>query len=210
MSDLEIAETRIGKIEKKATTTKYKDALAEVSVLKKTIDALEKNIPLRRVEYNEEEEKILKNFHFLTKKPIIYMANVSENDILTGNDYVEKVKEYASKETARVIMLSAKIESELSELNDEDRKMFLEDLGLSGSGLDKLVYATYDLLGLQTFFTAGKDECRAWTFKKGMKAPECAGLIHTDFEKDSLKQKLLLMKIIYNMDPKKLLKKQVK
>ena len=187
MSDLEIAETRIGKIEKKATTTKDKEALAEVAVLKKTIDALEQNIPLRRVEYNEEEEKILKNFHFLTKKPIIYMANVSENDILTGNEYVEKVKDYASKETARVIMLSAKIESELSELNDEDRKMFLEDLGLSGSGLDKLVYATYDLLGLQTFFTAGKDECRAWTFKKGMKAPECAGLIHTDFEKGFIK-----------------------
>ncbi len=187
MSDLEIAENRIGKIEKKATTTKDKEALAEVAVLKKTIDALEQNIPLRRIEYTEEEEKILKNFHFLTKKPIIYMANVSENDILTGNEYVEKVKEYASKETARVIMLSAKIESELSELEDEDRKMFLEDLGLSGSGLDKLVYATYDLLGLQTFFTAGKDECRAWTFKKGMKAPECAGIIHTDFEKGFIK-----------------------
>ena len=111
------------------------------------------------------------------------MANVSENDIVLGNNYVKEVEEYASKENAKVVMLSAKVESELSELDDESKEMFLTDLGLSESGLDKLITATYDLLGLATFFTAGKDECRAWTFKKGMKAPECAGIIHTDFEK---------------------------
>ena len=181
--DLETVNTRLEKIEKKAVTTKDKDALEEVNALRKVKEALEQNIPARRLEYTDDENKILKNFSLLTKKPIIYMANVSEEDINTGNEYVEKVKEYASKENAKVVMLSAKVESELSELNDEDKAIFLEDLGIEESGLDKLIKATYDLLGLATFFTAGKDECRAWTFKKGMKAPECAGIIHTDFER---------------------------
>lgn len=181
--DLEVVENRLGKIEKKAVTTKDKEALKEVDVLKRIKEALENNIPARRLEYTEEEEKIIKNYSLLTKKPIIYMANVSEDDIVMGNSYVKEVEEYASKEGAKVVMLSAKVESELSELDDESKEMFLTDLGLSESGLDKLITATYDLLGLATFFTAGKDECRAWTFKKGMKAPECAGIIHTDFEK---------------------------
>ena len=181
--DLEVVENRIDKIEKKAVTTKDKEALKEVDVLKKVKESLEKNIPARRLEYSEEEEKILKNYSLLTKKPIIYMANVSEEDIINGNDYVNKVIEYANNENAKVVMLSAKVESELSELNEEDKALFLEDLGLKESGLDRLITATYDLLGLATFFTAGKDECRAWTFKKGMKAPECAGIIHSDFEK---------------------------
>ena len=181
--DLEVVENRLGKIEKKAVTTKDKEALKEVDVLRRIKEALEKNIPARRLEYTEEEEKIIKNYSLLTKKPIIYMANVSEDDIVMGNSYVKEVEEYASKEGAKVVMLSAKVESELSELDDESKELFLTDLGLSESGLDKLITATYDLLGLATFFTAGKDECRAWTFKKGMKAPECAGIIHTDFEK---------------------------
>ena len=181
--DLEVVENRLGKIEKKAVTTKDKEALKEVEVLKRAKEALEQNIPVRRLEFNEEEEKMLKNFSLLTKKPIIYMANVSENDIVLGNSYVKEVEEYASKEGSKVVMLSAKVESELSELDDESKELFLTDLGLTESGLDKLITATYDLLGLATFFTAGKDECRAWTFKKGMKAPECAGIIHTDFEK---------------------------
>lgn len=181
--DLDVVNTRLEKIEKKAVTTKDKEALEEVNALKKVRDALEKNIPARRLEYTDEENKILKNFSLLTKKPIIYMANVSEDDIISGNSYVEEVREYASKEGAKVVMLSAKVESELSELNEEDKLLFLEDLGIDESGLDKLIKATYDLLGLATFFTAGKDECRAWTFKKGMKAPECAGIIHSDFEK---------------------------
>lgn len=181
--DLEVVENRLGKIEKKAVTTKDKEALKEVDVLRRIKEALENNIPARRLEYTDEEEKIIKNYSLLTKKPIIYMANVSENDIVMGNSYVKEVEEYASKEGAKVVMLSAKVESELSELDDESKEMFLTDLGLSESGLDKLITATYDLLGLATFFTAGKDECRAWTFKKGMKAPECAGIIHTDFEK---------------------------
>ena len=181
--DLEVVENRLGKIEKKAVTTKDKEALKEVEVLKRVKEALEQNIPARRLEYTEEEDKILKNYSLLTKKPIIYMANVSEDDIVLGNGYVKEVEEYASKEGSKVVMLSAKVESELSELDDESKELFLTDLGLTESGLDKLITATYDLLGLATFFTAGKDECRAWTFKKGMKAPECAGIIHTDFEK---------------------------
>ena len=181
--DLEVIENRIGKIEKKAISTKDKDALKEVELLKRIKDTLEKNIPARRLEYTEDEEKMIKNYSLLTKKPIIYMANVSEEDITKGNDYVEKVKEYASKENSKVVMLSAKVESELSELSDEDKELFLEDLGITESGLDKLIRATYDLLGLATFFTAGSDECKAWTFRKGMKAPECAGIIHSDFEK---------------------------
>ncbi len=181
--DLEVVNNRLERIEKKAVTTKDKDALEEVNALRKVKEALEQNIPARRLEYTDDENKILKNFSLLTKKPIIYMANVSEADIISGNEYVEKVREYASKENAKVVMLSAKVESELSELSDEDKAIFLEDLGIEESGLDKLIKATYDLLGLATFFTAGKDECRAWTFKKGMKAPECAGIIHTDFER---------------------------
>ena len=181
--DLDVVNNRIDRIEKKAVTTKDKDALKEVEVLKRVKEALEKNIPARRLEYTEDEDKILKNYSLLTKKPIIYMANVSEEDIVKGNEYVNKVIEYAEKENSKVVMLSAKVESELSELSDDDKILFLEDLGLKESGLDKLITATYDLLGLATFFTAGKDECRAWTFKKGMKAPECAGIIHTDFEK---------------------------
>ena len=183
ISDLDIVNNRLDKIEKKAVTSKDKEALEEVSALRKVKYVLEQNIPARRLEYTEDENKILKNFNLLTKKPIIYMANVSEEDINKGNEYVELVKEHASKENAKVVMLSAKVESELSELPDEDREMFLEELGIEESGLDKLIKATYDLLGLATFFTAGKDECKAWTFRKGMKAPECAGIIHSDFEK---------------------------
>ena len=182
-SDLEIINNRIGKTEKKAISTKDKDALLEVELMKRIKEALEQNIPARRLEYTEDENKILKNFNLLTKKPIIYMANVSEEDINTGNEYVRQVEELAKTEGAKVVMLSAKVESELSELSDEDKSLFLEELGITESGLDKLIKATYDLLGLATFFTAGSDECKAWTFKKGMKAPECAGIIHSDFEK---------------------------
>ena len=210
ISDLEIVNNRLNKIEKKAVTTKDKDALFEVNTLKKCIDSLEKNIPLRRLEFTEEEDIVLKNFNLITKKPIIYMANVSENDILNGNEYVDIVKDYASKENSKVVMLSAKIESELSELNDEDKLLFLEDLGINESGLDKLIKATYDLLGLATFFTAGKDECKAWTFKKGMKAPQCAGIIHTDFEKGFIKAEVTSYEDYYKYGSEKAAKENGK
>ena len=192
LADLEIVENRINKIGKKAMMTKDKETKIEVELLEKIKDSLEKNIPLRRLEYTEEELKLIKNFHFLTIKPIIYMANIAEEDLINdGNIYVDKVREYAKNENAEVITVSAKIESELSELSDEDKVEFLHDLGIKESGLDKLIKATYDLLGLATYFTAGEDECRAWTFKKGMKASECAGIIHSDFERGFIKAEIM-------------------
>ena len=145
-------------------------------------EALQKEIPVRALSLDEEEMKIVKSFQLLTMKPIIYMANISEEEIVNEeNKYVKVVREYASKENAEVIVLCAKIEEELSELTDEDRSLFLADLGIEESGLDQLIKATYSLLGLATYFTAGEDEVRAWTFKRGMKAPACAVIIHTDF-----------------------------
>ena len=190
-SDLEVINNRIGKIEKKAISTKDKDALFEVELLKKIKEALEKDVPARHLKYTEDEEKILKTYSLLTKKPIIYMANVSEGDIVSGNEYVEKVREYASLENAEVVMLCAKVESELSELNDDDKMLFLEELGINESGLDKLIKATYSLLGLATFFTAGPKEVKAWTFRKGSLAPKCAGIIHSDFEKGFIRAEVI-------------------
>ncbi len=188
LADLEVVNNRLGKIGKKASMSKDKESKMESELLEKAKTSLEQNIPLRKLELNEEEQKLIKNFHFLTIKPIIYMANVSEEDLLSdGNKYVEEVRNYASSEGSSVVVVCAKIESELSELNDDDKLLFLQDLGIKESGLDKLIKATYNLLGLATFFTAGTDECKAWTFKKGMKAPECAGIIHTDFEKGFIK-----------------------
>ena len=150
------------------------------------------NIPLRRLDLSKEERQILKAFCFITLKPIIYMTNVNEDDAIVGhNKYTDMVSEYASKEDASVIVVCAKMESELAELNEDDKKEFLKEMGITSSGLDKLIYATYDLLGLQTFFTSGKDECRAWTFKKGMKAPECAGIIHSDFERGFIRAEVV-------------------
>ena len=192
ISDLEIAQNRYSKIAKKCEMSKDKTELLEFNTLKKCIDALNKSIPLRRLELEKEEQDILKPFCFITLKPIIYMANVSEEDAVLGHNlYTDKVSEYASKEYASVIVVCAKMESELAELSDDEKELFLKDMGITNSGLDKLIYATYDLLGLQTFFTSGKDECRAWTFKKGMKAPECAGIIHTDFQRGFIKAEVM-------------------
>lgn len=190
-SDLDVINTRLNKIEKKAIATKDKDGLYEVELLKKIKNALENNIPSRHLEYNEDEEKIMKSYNLLTKKPVIYMTNVKEVDIVKGNNYVDIVKEYASKENSEVIMLCAKTESELSELNDDDKALFLEELGLKESGLDRLIKAMYSLLGLETYFTAGPKEAKAWTYKKGMKAPECAGIIHSDFEKGFIRAEVI-------------------
>ena len=190
-SDLEIINSRIGKIEKKAISTKDKEALAEVELMKKIRQALENNIPARRLEYSKDEEKLLKSFNLLTKKPLIYAANVSENDIVFGNEYVNKVKEYAKEENSQVVMISAKVESEIANLDDNEREFFLEELGIDDSGLSKLIKATYSLLGLKTFFTAGEKEVKAWTFKDGMKAPACAGIIHSDFEKGFIKAEVI-------------------
>ena len=188
LADLEVVENRLNRIGKKAAMSKDKDTIKEVELLNKIKDNLIKNFPLRRMQFDKEELKLLRPFNFLTLKPIIYMANVSEEDLLNKNNpYVVKVEGYAEAENAKVIKVCAKIESELSDLDEEEKIVFLNDLGIEESGLNKLIKATYSLLGLETFFTAGTDEVRAWTFKKGMKAPECAGIIHSDFEKGFIK-----------------------
>lgn len=192
IADLDIINNRLEKVAKKARTTKNKEDLLEVETLEKSKDYLEKNVPLRLVEYSDEERLILKNYSFLTLKPIIYLANVSEEDLAKeDNEYVKCVKEYATKEQAPVVVLCAKVEEELSELSDSDKEELLSALGIGISGLDKLIKATYDLLGLATYFTVGKDEVRAWTFKKGMNAKKCAGIIHTDFEKGFIKAEVM-------------------
>jgi len=192
LADLEIALNRLGKIEKKAETTKDKEALIEVNALRKVKDNLEKSIPLRLVDFNEDELLILKNFNFITLKKVIYVANVDEiSASIDDNEFSKKLKEYASEEGASVVVMCAKLESELADLDDESKKLFLEDVGITNSGLDKLIFATYDLLGLATFFTSGTDECRAWTFRKGMKAPECAGIIHSDFERGFIRAEVM-------------------
>lgn len=192
LADLEVVENRINRIGKKAMMSKDKETLKEVELLNKIKEALLQNISIRKLDFDEEELKILKPFNFLTLKPIIYMANISEDDLIgDGNEYVDKVREYAKCENSSVITVCAKIESELSELSDEDKTSFLAELGIEESGLDKLIKATYDLLGLATYFTSGTDEVRAWTFKKGMKAPACAGIIHTDFERGFIRAEIM-------------------
>ncbi len=192
LADLEVIDNRINRIGKKASMSKDKETVEEVAFLDKAKKALEQNLPLRRIVLDEDELRIARPFNFLTLKPMIYMANISEEDLISdGNEYVDMVRGYASSENATVVTVCAKIESELSELSDEDKTDFLKDLGIKESGLDKLIYATYDLLGLATYFTAGTDECRAWTFKKGMKAPACAGIIHSDFERGFIRAEIM-------------------
>ena len=211
MADLEIIQNRINKIGKKADMTKDKDTLLEVNTLKKCQKALEENYCLRNIEFNEEELEIIKSFNLITLKPIIYATNVSEEDAIIGeNEYTKLVKDYAKKEQAEVIVMCAKIESELSELEDEEKKAFLQDMGIDSSGLDKLIQATYSLLGLKTFFTAGADEVRAWTFKVGMKAPECAGIIHTDFQKGFIKAEVMSFKDLEELKSEKAVKEKGK
>lgn len=198
IADLDIINNRLEKIKKKAETTKDKDALVEVEALEKCKVNLEKNIPLRLVDLSEEEKKLLKNYSFLTIKPLIYLANIKEEDINIDNEYYKQVLEYAKKENAQVIKMCAKLESELAELSDDDKNELLNALNIKESGLDSLIRVTYDLLGLKTFFTVGSDEVRAWTFKDGMTAKECAGIIHSDFEKGFIKAEVIKYEDLIN------------
>jgi len=192
LADLEIVENRFNKIGKKAALSKDKDVQKEANILNKLKESLEKNIPIRRLNLTDEELIYIKSFNLLTSKPIIYVANVSEDDLLLGdNKYIKEVKEYAKKDNAEVVVVCAKVESDLCDMDAEEKNVFLNELGITESGIDKLIRASYTLLGLKTFFTAGEDECRAWTFKNGMKAPQCAGIIHTDFEKGFIKAEIM-------------------
>ena len=161
------------------------DAIVEAPILTKLKEAFENELPARSVELSEDELEVIKGMHLLTIKPMLYVANVAEDEIADteNNEYVNIVREFAKQDNAEVIVVCARIEEEMAELEDEDKEMFLEELGIQESGLDLLIKATYSLLGYATYFTAGVQEVRAWTFRKGMKAPQCAAIIHTDFER---------------------------
>lgn len=184
-SDLEILEKRLDRVNKQLKGDK--SLQPEKELIEKMIDTLEAEKPARSLDYSEEELKMLSSFSLLTMKPVIYAANVSEDDILTGNELVECVRDFASKDDDETIVISAAIEEEIAALDDEDKMEYLEAMGLEDSGLDRLVKASYSLLGLISFLTTGEMETRAWTIKKGTKAPEAAGKIHTDIERGFIK-----------------------
>lgn len=186
LADLETVQKRYERVAK-LVKVGDKTAIMEADVLKLFLEALENEKPARSVTLTKEQQEIAKGFFLLTTKPIIYVANISENEIGKENKYVEEVKKIAEDEHCGYVSLCAKIEEELIALDSEEREMFKEELGIKQSGLEKLVTACYDLLGLMSFLTAGEKEVRAWTIKKGSKAPQAAGKIHTDFEKGFIK-----------------------
>ena len=192
-SDLEILERRIAKTTKSARMDK--EAAKELEFLKEIKAHLEGGEPASSMELeNEDQELYMKGYNLLTWKPVIYAANVSENDLAddgASNPYVQQVREYASKTNSEVFALCAEIEQEISELEEDEKKEFLEDLGIQQSGLEKLIVASYRLLGLLSFLTSGEDETRAWTIKVGTKAPQAAGKIHTDFERGFIKAEVV-------------------
>ncbi|MEO0395827.1 MAG: redox-regulated ATPase YchF [Cyanobacteria bacterium P01_A01_bin.137] len=181
LADLDQIERRLERVRKQAR--RDKDAQAELEVLEKIQPVLAEGKSARIVELEEAEELLIKSLGFLTRKPIIYAANVSEDELADGNDWVEQVKGLAAEEDAQVVIISAQVEAELLELPADERTDFLEALGVEEGGLKSLIRATYDLLGLRTYFTTGPKETRAWTIITGMSAPQAAGVIHTDFER---------------------------
>lgn len=191
-ADLETLERRLERVRKQAKS-RDKQYLAELSVLERIKEALEQNLPARSVEFTPEEQEIVKHTFLLTSKPVIYVANISEDDLMSGeeNEYVKRVEEYAGKEGAEVIAICAKIEAELSELAEEEKQELLVEYGLEEPGLDRLIKAGYKLLGLITFFTLESKEIRAWTISKGTKAPQAAGKIHTDFERGFIRAEVV-------------------
>ena len=200
MADLATVEKRISSVGNKARVQKDKESVYEMSILTPLQEMLSKGEPARKVQLKQEDfEFAFKQYHLLTLKPIIYVANVSDSDYqnLDACKYLKIVEEIAKAENAQVIPISCEIEYELSSLPLEERKEFLSTLGASESGLDKIIKSVYKLLNLSTFFTCGSDECRAWTFKNGMLAPQCAGIIHTDFEKGFIKAEVYSFKDIF-------------
>ena len=184
LADLESVDKRIARVAKMAKQ-KDKEAMFEHDILVRLKEALENEQPARTVEFTDEEMRVVKMMHLLTIKPVLYVANVGEDEVAdtSDNKYVQQVREFAAKDNAEVIVVCAKIESEIAELEGEEKVEFLSELGIAESGLDQLIRAAYNLLGLATYFTAGVQEVRAWTFIQGMKAPQCAGIIHSDFER---------------------------
>ncbi|NCR39727.1 MAG: redox-regulated ATPase YchF [Microcystis aeruginosa W13-11] len=181
LADLGQVEKRVERLRKQAKNSK--EAAEELVILEKILICLNDGISARKVDLSKEEEELIKNLGLLSRKPIIYAANVSEDDLATGNDWVESVRQIAQQEQAKVVIVSAQVESELVELSEEERKDFLGSLGVEEGGLKSLIKATYELLGLRTYLTTGPQETRAWTIISGMKAPQAAGVIHSDFER---------------------------
>ncbi len=184
LSDLDMVERRLDRVSKKAKSGE-KEAIAEQAVLQKVFAALSEGQPVRRVEFAPEERKILKSFQLLTAKPVLYVANVAEDDVVGGdNEWVQALREAVEAEGAgEVVVICSAIEAELAELEPEEKAEFLADMGLEEPGLDRLIHAAYHLLGLLTFFTTGENESRAWTARQGSTAPEAAGVIHSDFQR---------------------------
>ena len=182
LADLDVCDKALQRLEKRARTGGDKEALAQVVALEKCKPALEEGKMLRQIALTKEDLQALRGFNFLTLKPVMYIANVSE-DGFTDNPYLTKLEEYAAKENSIVVPVSAAIEADLASMDDADREEFMESLGITEPGLNRVIRAGYKLLGLQTFFTAGPKEVRAWTVKVGATAPQAAGKIHSDFER---------------------------
>ena len=191
LSDMELLEKRLQRTQKAAKGDKSLNT--EVELIEKSLKILEEGKSIRTLNLTEDENNIMKSLNLLSSKPIIYVANVSEDDVVDkgSNIYVQKVKEFAATEGAEVIVVSAEIEEEISQLAPEERNEFLTDLGLAESGLDKLIKASYRLLGLISFLTAGEPETRAWTIKKGTLAPQAAGKIHSDIERGFIRAEVI-------------------
>ena len=193
IKDLDTVTNRIAKVQKQAQTGGDKQARKALDVLLRYKEVLEQGHNAREVSFDTpDERKIAREFCLLTDKPVLYVCNVDESAAATGNAYVEAVRHAVAGEQAQILVISAKIESEIAELEDPDeRAMFLDEIGLKESGVVRLIQAAYALLGLRTFFTAGADECRAWTIHVGDKAPQAAGVIHTDFEKGFIRAEVI-------------------
>ena len=196
LKDLETVDARIQKVQKQAQTGGDKQAKQIYEVLVKYKAALKQGLSARTVTFdNKDDEKIARELFLLTAKPVLYVCNVDEGSAATGNEYVERVREIAQKENAEVLVIAAKIESEIAEFETyEERQMFLAEIGLEESGVARLIKSAYALLKLKTYFTAGVQEVRAWTFQDGWKAPQCAGVIHTDFEKGFIRAEVIKYK----------------
>ena len=191
LADIESVQKRYEK-QSKLYKSGDKSLLAEVELLEKIKNQLENEKPIRTMNLNEDEKKLVKSFFLLTSKPVLYVANISEDEIgKEDNAQVLKVKEFAKNENSEVITISAKIEEDLASLDDDEKQMFMEELNLSVCGLDKLISASYKLLGLISYLTAGEKEVRAWTIKNGTKAPQAAGEIHSDFEKGFIRAEIV-------------------
>ena len=192
IKDLETVEARLAKSLKQANTGGDKEAKKLAELLKRYKAALEQGKSCRSVELSEEEKSLANELFLLTNKPVMYVCNVDDSSAVNGNKYVDAVREAVAEENAEILIISAKTESEIAEMESfEDRQMFLEEMGLEESGVVRLIQGAYKLLGLQTFFTAGSDECRAWTIHKGDKAPKAAGVIHSDFEKGFIRAEVI-------------------